>query len=469
MIFAGVVAAVLLMPASAVWGEQPLQSGTADPASAPTADGSASRAVKHGRDAAAIQLPPETLNPAIEPAELEIRLVPLTRSELAELALRWQAIVKAKSEEVVAAQIALARSDGNAEEQNRSRMAQLAEERRVLVDRFLLVLDGLEAKGAPQEVVGEYRSYVDAVIDKSIQVSDLRTVVAAIGAWSLDVDGGIALATKLLIALASLYGLVVLARIIRGLAKRHLRGLPRISNLLRTFLAGLVFWVVLAVGLPVVLALLGVQGTPLLALFGGASVIIGLALQDTLGNFAKGLMIMINRPFDEGDYVDIGGTAGTVEAVSIVATTIATPDNQVIVIPNQQVWEGVITNRTARDTRRVDLVVSIGYGDDIQRAIRVLKEAVVEHPLTLDDPEPTIAVTALADSAIELLCGAWTRTTDYLTVYRGLLADVKVRFDAAGITIPYPQRDLHLDIAGAAALAGPPDPGPTAASDAAGR
>ncbi|MGB5735741.1 MAG: mechanosensitive ion channel family protein, partial [Thiohalocapsa sp.] len=242
-----------------------------------------------------------------------------------------------------------------------------------------------------------------------------------------------------------------------------------ISNLLRTFIAGLVFWVVLAVGLPVVLALLGVQGTPLLALFGGASVIIGLALQDTLGNFAKGLMIMINRPFDEGDYVDIGGTAGTVEAVSIVATTIATPDNQVIVIPNQQVWEGVITNRTARDTRRVDLVFSIGYGDDIQRAIRVLKEAVAEHPLTLDDPEPTIAVTALADSAIELLCGAWTRTTDYLTVYRGLLADVKVRFDAAGITIPYPQRDLHLDIAGAAALAGPPDPRPTASSDAAGR
>ncbi|MGB5735682.1 MAG: hypothetical protein WBM40_14705, partial [Thiohalocapsa sp.] len=190
------------MPASAVWGEQPLQSGTAEPASPPTADGSASRAVKHGRDAAAIQLPPETLNAAIEPAELEIRLVPLTRSELAELALRWQAIVKAKSEEVVAAQIALARSDGSAEEQNRSRMAQLAEERRVLVDRFLLVLDGLEAKGAPEEVVGEYRSYVDAVIDKSIQVSDLRTVVAAIGAWFLDEDGGIALATKLLIALA---------------------------------------------------------------------------------------------------------------------------------------------------------------------------------------------------------------------------------------------------------------------------
>ena len=423
MIFPGVVAAVLLVPASVLWGAQPPPFETAEPASSPTGSASASRAEQHANDdAVPVRLPPETLNPAIEPAELEIRLVPLTRSELAELALRWQAIVKAKSQQVVAAQIALARSDGSAAVDNRARMAQLAEERRILVDRFLLVLDGLQAKGATEDVVGEYRSYVDAVIDKTIKVSDLRTVLATVGSWFLDEDGGIALAAKLLIALASLYGLVLLARIVRGLARRHLRRLPRISNLLRTFLAGLAFWAVLAVGLPVVLALLGVQGTPLLALFGGASVIIGLALQDTLGNFAKGLMIMINRPFDEGDYVKIGGTAGTVEAVNIVATTVSTPDNQVIVIPNQQVWEGVITNLTARDTRRVDLVFAIGYGDDIHRAIQVLEQAVAEHPLTLDDPEPTIAVTALADSAIELLCGAWTRTSDYLAVYRGLLA-----------------------------------------------
>ncbi len=140
-----------------------------------------------------------------------------------------------------------------------------------------------------------------------------------------------------------------------------------------------------------------------------------------------------------------------------------------IAIPNQQVWQGVITNRTARDTRRVDLVFSIGDGDDIPRAVQVLSEAVAEHPLTLEDPERSIAVTALADSAIELLCGAWTRTTDYLTVYRGPLADVKERFDAAGITIPCPQRDLRLDIASAAALAGPPAPRPTPACDASGR
>lgn len=193
-----------------------------------------------------------------------------------------------------------------------------------------------------------------------------------------------------------------------------------------------------------VLSLLGIKGTPLLALFGGASVIIGLALQDTLGNFAKGLLITVNQPFDEGDYIEVGGARGTVQSVSVIATTIVTLDNRVIVIPNQRVWEGVVTNFTAKDTRRVDLVFSIGYDEDIHRAIRVLHEAVAEHPLALNEPEPTIAVTALAESSVEILCGAWTGSASYLRLYRELLADVKIRFDAAGITIPYPQRDLHL-------------------------
>jgi small conductance mechanosensitive channel len=411
------------------------------------------------------RLPPEVLNPGIERGELEIRLVPMTRSELAALAGQWRAIVKAKGEELAEAQIALVRSDGTAAEQIRTRLSRLAEERRVLVDRFLVVLDGLEAKGAPQEAIAEYRSYVDAVIDKTISVLDLKMVLSGIGSWLADEEGGIAVVRKLLIALVSLYGLVLIARVVRGLVRRHVRRIPRVSNLLQTFLARLVYWIVLAVGLLVVLALLGVEGTPLLALFGGASVIIGLALQDTLGNFTKGLIIMMNRPFDEGDYVDIGGTRGTVQSLSIVATTISTPDNQIIVIPNQQVWQGVITNLTARDTRRVDLVFSIGYDDDIHLAIRVLKQAVAGHPLTLKEPEPTIAVTSLAESSVDILCGSWTKTIDYLTVYRELLADVKTGFDAAGITIPYPQRDLHLHATAVGQLTRPSDDDRTEASD----
>lgn len=444
MIRACLAGALCLLAASRVPGASAPNPPTAAPAATPTAPRSVSLLGAAGVDAAAVSLPPETLNPEIDLDELEIRLVPMTRSELAALAARWQGIVKQKSEEIVAAQITVARFNGVGVEQERNRLARLAEERQVLVDRFLLVLNGLEAKGATPEVISEYRAYVDGLVDKTIEVSDLKTILAAIGAWLMSEDGGVALATKALIALFSLYGLVLFARLVRKLAKRHLRKLQQISGLLQPFLAGLVYWVVLAVGLVVVLSLLGVKGTPLLALFGGASVIIGLALQDTLGNFAKGLMIMINRPFDEGDYVDIGGTAGTIQSVSIIATTVTTPDNQVVVIPNQQVWEGVITNLTARDTRLVDLIFSIAYDDDIPRAMQVLNEAVAEHPLTLEGPAPVIAVTALADSAIELLCGAWTRTADYLLVYRGLLADVKTRFDAAGITIPYPQRDVHV-------------------------
>ncbi len=116
-------------------------------------------------------------------------------------------------------------------------------------------------------------------------------------------------------------------------------------------------------------------------------------------------MIMLTRPFDEGDYVDIGGTTGTVESVSIVATTVSTPDNTIIVIPNEQVWGNVITNFTANATRRVDLVFSIGYDDDIADAIGVLKDAVAAHPLTLEEPAPTIAVDSLAESSIDILCG----------------------------------------------------------------
>jgi small conductance mechanosensitive channel len=176
-------------------------------------------------------------------------------------------------------------------------------------------------------------------------------------------------------------------------------------------------------------------------------VIIGLALQDTLGNFAKGLMILINRPFDEGDYVDIGSTAGTVQSASIVATTIVRADNRVVVMPNHQVWGGVVVNLTARATRRVDLVFSISYDDDINHAIQVLWAAVAEYPLTLDEPEPTIAVVTLGDHSVDILCAPWCQTQDYLAVQRGLTADLKLRFDAAGITMPYPQRDLHVHAA----------------------
>ena len=153
---------------------------------------------------------------------------------------------------------------------------------------------------------------------------------------------------------------------------------------------------------------------------------------------------MIYRPFDEGDYVDVGGVSGTVKTVSIVATTVTTPDNQVIVIPNKNVWGNIITNVTASDTRRVDLVFGISYDDSIPDAIRVLEETVGAHPLVMKDPEPTIRVNELADSSVNLICRPWVKTSDYWNVYWDLMHQVKDRFDDVGISIPYPQQDVHV-------------------------
>jgi small conductance mechanosensitive channel len=162
-------------------------------------------------------------------------------------------------------------------------------------------------------------------------------------------------------------------------------------------------------------------------------------------------MIMINRPFDEGDYVLVGGVGGTVKSVSIVATTVNTPDNQVIVIPNKNVWGNVITNVTASDTRRVDLVFGISYEDSIEDAERVINQTVRAHPLVLADPEPTVRVHELAASSVNFICRPWARTENYWTVHWDLTHQMKEAFDEAGLSIPYPQQDVHIKSDGIAA------------------
>ncbi|MEM1315009.1 MAG: mechanosensitive ion channel family protein, partial [Pseudomonadota bacterium] len=232
---------------------------------------------------------------------------------------------------------------------------------------------------------------------------------------------------------------------------------PNLSKLLQAFFVGVVYWLVLSIGLMVVLSALGIDVTPIFALVGGASFILAFALQSSLSNLAAGLMIMINRPFDEGDYVSVAGVAGTVKAVSVMSTTVTTPDNQVIVIPNASVWGDVITNVTTSSERRVDLVFGIGYADDMDRAAEVLREVVAAHPLVLKEPEPMIRVGALGASSVDFICRPWVKGADYWTVYWDLQQQVKAAFDAAGISIPFPQQDVHLNIAGgavASALAG---------------
>ena len=389
-------------------------------------------------------LPDAVTNPAISLEELEIRLVPLTRDELAALAAVWRDIVKTKATEAMEDQLAVNAAEGAAADAARERLIERGTERKDFFDRYLAVIDAWELKGGDEAAIEDFRTYRLAIRADQIKSTDPETFLAALVEWLTSADGGVEVAKYFAIFVASVIGLLLVARFVRRVTSKRFHRGSNLSKLMQSFLVDVIYWLVLVFGLLFVLSFLGVDVTPLIALIGGASFIIGFGFQDTLGNFANGLMIMIFRPFDEGDLVDLSGVKGIVKSVNIAATTIVTFDNQVVVIPNRQVFGNVINNATASDTRRVDLTFGIGYGDDIPHAISVLKEAVEAHPLVLKTPEPLIVVKELGDSSVNFLCAPWTKSENYLTVYWDLMADVKQRFDAAGISIPFPQRDVHL-------------------------
>jgi small conductance mechanosensitive channel len=389
-------------------------------------------------------LPGELLDPAIEPSELDLRLIPLTKSELELLAPKWLEIVRAKTEEVMAAQISISRTGGDVEDAAREVLTELVLVRGALFKKYGNVISAWEKKGGDVQIIADYRAYRSSVVVEETRTADYQTLYAEAVKWLIDRDGGVAVAINVVVITASVLSLLIFARIVRRFARGWIRRVPNLSKLLQAFMVTLIYWFVLAIGLMAVLSALGIDISPVFALIGGASFIMAFAFQDALGNVASGLMIMINRPFDEGHYVDIGGVGGTVKSVSLVATTVITPDNQVIVIPNRNVWGNVMTNVTASDTRRVDLVFGISYEDSISNALKVIEETTRAHPLILSDPEPVIRVHELADSSVNFICRPWTKTTDYWTVYWDLTQQMKEAFDAAGISIPYPQQALHI-------------------------
>lgn len=386
----------------------------------------------------------ELLDPDIPPRELAYELIPLTKEELEPLAKGWQEIVREETKQISDKKINLLRNPDAATEEAYQEIGRMTEARASVFERYSMVVDALESKGGDPALVSDLRTYRDSVFFNETILATPRAIFFAMLNWATRFDGGLAIVMDLGIVLLAFVTLLIVARFFRGIARKWIGRVPTISKLLETFLVGVVFWLVITIGLLVVLASLGVNVTPLFAMIGGASFILAFAFQDTLGNLASGLMIMINQPFDEGDYVEIGGVGGTVKSVSIVATTVTTGDNQVIVIPNKNVWGNVITNVTASDTRRVDLVFGISYEDSIPEAIEVLKRVVTSHPAVLTNPEPNIRVHQLADSSVNFICRPWSNTEDYWTVYWDLTHQVKEAFDAAGISIPYPQQDVHI-------------------------
>jgi small conductance mechanosensitive channel len=391
--------------------------------------------------------PPEpvtTDDPLVETDVLALRHLPLTADELAIEAQGWQDLLQAKNQEIADATIELRSLDGDAAETMREQIAKVSAERDQIARNYLQTLASWEKKGGNPDEVAAFRQYHNAIFTEELRVTDFQTLVSKALAWLTDEEGGVKLGYQAAVIVGAVVLLLILASIVRRLAGRAFQRIPNITTLLQTFLIGVVYWLTLAFGLMVVLSFLGIDITPLFALVGGAAFIIAFAMQDTLSNLASGLMIMINRPFDVGDYVDSAGINGTIESVSVASTTFITPDNQRHVVPNSMVWSNIITNVTSRDTRRVDLVFGIGYDDDIEKAQKILEEVVAAHPLTLDEPAPMIRVHELGESSVNFVCRPWSKTSDYWTVYWDLTRQVKEAFDQAGITIPFPQRDVHV-------------------------
>ena len=235
----------------------------------------------------------------------------------------------------------------------------------------------------------------------------------------------------------------IAAKIITAIAHRVMQK-ARVEATLVGFATNLIFAFLMTLVVVSVIQKLGVPSAGFIAVLGAAGIAIGFALQGSLANFAAGVMLIIFRPFKVNNYIEAGGVSGTVEEIQIFATVLRTPDNKRVIVPNSGITGGTITNYSANDTRRVDLVFGIGYGDDIQKAKDTLENILAQDERVLKDPAPTIAVAELADNSVNFVVRPWVKTSDYWDVLFDVTEAVKQRFDAENISIPFPQRDVHL-------------------------
>jgi small conductance mechanosensitive channel len=233
------------------------------------------------------------------------------------------------------------------------------------------------------------------------------------------------------------------ARVIRGATEKMMTR-SKVDPTLVTFVGNLVYIALLTFIILAALAHLGIQTTSFIAVIGAAGLAVGLALQGSLANFAAGILLLIFRPFKVGDFIEGAGVAGIVEEIHIFTMQLRTPDNKTIIIPNAKITGDNITNYTKKENRRVDLVIGVSYGDDIGKVKSVVADVLNGDPRILKDPAPTIAVLELGDSSVNFAVRPWVKTADYWNVYFDTTESIKKRFDAERISIPFPQRDVHL-------------------------
>jgi len=268
----------------------------------------------------------------------------------------------------------------------------------------------------------------------------METLGALLSTWGLRVVGALAV-------------LIIGWMAAKGIRRSVRRALERSSldNTLVPFLSSLIYYLVLTFVILAVLRLFGLETTSLIAVLGAAGLAVGLALQGTLSNFAAGVMLLIFRPFKIGDFVEAAGTAGTVQEILIFSTTLHSPDNVRIVVPNSEIYGAIVKNYSANDTRRNDIVIGIAYSNDIGKAIETIQRVLREDSRVLRDPEPVIAVGELADSSVNLVVRPWCKKEDYWELRFDLTRALKEQLEAAGCNIPFPQTDVHLhQVAGTA-------------------
>ena len=436
-------------------------------------------------------LPLTSTDPKIPLDELDIMIAPLTVMELKAEADGWLKLVKASAHKVADAKLRIKHlhqkqtkaevkaekvRDKNEETQAPSSQLEkeadqaetIAEEsdkgkdfamddlthlrtmRTALIDRLDIVLErinqkiGFDENGQEKEDVLVYRRYINAVGGIKLDVSDAESAFVSIKGWFISKEGGLRWAINIGTFFSIIIAFWILAYILSRATRRGLKLASNQSKLLSDFLVGMTFRIVMSIGIIVGLAALEVNIGPLLAVIGAAGFVVAFALQNTLSNFASGIMIMLYRPFDVNDVVEVAGITGKVSHLNLVSTTITTFDNKSMVVPNNEIWGNIITNATASTERRVDMLFGISYEDNIDHATQVLEEIVAAHPLVLTTPAPVIQLHELADSSVNFICRPWTKTSDYWTVYWDITRSVKVRFDAENLSIPYPQQDIHI-------------------------
>lgn len=386
-------------------------------------------------------VPLTTKNPNIAIEELDYRLEPLTKDDLSVEANGWLQVLKKHVGKVSAVQIVALKAEGDKKTKLLESVTKLKEQQTALSDRFMVVIEEFKSKGGKVE---DYEAYINAISGVKVDISDASATWTVVTGWLTSAEGGLRWAKNISMFFAILLVSWILAKLLGKAVQKAVVKLQSASELLKDFIVNITRKTVFVIGFVVALSMLEINVGPLLATIGAAGFIVGFALQGTLSNFAAGILILVYRPYDVGDLVDIGGTFGTVEAMTIVSTTLRKLDNQKVIVPNNMIWGDIITNVTGTSKRRVDMVFGIGYSDDIAKAQKILEEILANHEAVLKDPEPVVRVHELGDSSVNFVVRPWVETENYWDVHWDITRSVKERFDAEGVSIPFPQRDVHL-------------------------